>query len=83
VPSGGRRRPRDGNDNDNGMGEEDMQGSEKGTGKEKGTQDGKGKGKATENGKEKWKGMGKENGRGKCIVKETPGGDDISRAVAW
>jgi len=36
----------------------------------------KGKGKATEEGK------GKGNGKGKAIVKQTLGGDDISRAVA-
>jgi hypothetical protein len=57
-----------------------MQGGEKGTGKGKGTKDGKGKakGKATEEGK----GKGEGNGKGKAIVKQTPGGDDISRAVA-
>jgi len=27
-------------------------------------------------------GKGKGNGKGKCIVKQTPGGEDISRAVA-
>jgi len=37
-----------------------------------------GKGKETEEGKGKEKG----NGKGKGIVKYTPGGDDISRAVA-
>jgi len=39
---------------------------------------GKGKGMATENGK----GKGKGNGKWKGIVKETPGGDHISHAVA-
>jgi len=72
APTGGRSRPGDGNDNDNGEGEEDTQGGEKGTGKGKGTKDVKGKGE----------GKGKENGNGKGIVKRTPGGDDISRAVA-
>ena len=72
APSGGRSRPGDGNDNDDGESEEDTQGGEKGTGKGKGTKDGKGKGK----------GKGKGNGNGKGIVKRTPGGDDISRAVA-
>jgi len=72
APSGGRSRPGDGNDNDNGEGEKDMLGGEKGTRKGKGTKDGKGKGK----------GKGKGNGKGKGIVKQTPGGDDISRAVA-
>jgi hypothetical protein len=71
-PRGGRSRPGDRNDNDNGKGEEDTQGGEKGTGKGKGTKDGKGKEKG------KGKGIGKGNG----IVKRTPGGDDISRAVA-
>jgi hypothetical protein len=70
--SDGRSRLGNGNDNDNGEGEEDTQGGEKGTGKGKGTKDGKGKGKG------KWKG----NGKGKGIVEQTPGGDDISRAVA-
>jgi hypothetical protein len=49
-----------------------MQGGEKGTGKGKGTKDRKG------NRKGKWKG----NSKGKGIVKQNPGGDDISRAVA-
>jgi len=49
-----------------------MQGGEKETGKGKGTKDGKGKGK----------GKGKGNGKGKGIVKQTPGGDDICRAIA-
>jgi len=65
-------RPCDGNDNHDGEGKEDTQGGEKGTGKGKGTKDGKGK----------RKGKGKGNVKGKCIVKQTPGGDDISRAVA-
>jgi len=71
-PSGGRSRPGDGNDNDDGESEEDTQGAEKLTEKGKGTKDGKGKGK----------GKGKGNSKGKGIVKRTPGGDDISRAVA-
>jgi hypothetical protein len=59
---------------------DDTQGSEKGTRKGKGTKDGKwkGKGKTTEERKEK----GKGNMKGKGIVKQTPGGDDISGAVA-
>jgi len=69
---GGRSRPGDGNDYDNGEGEEDMQCGETGTGK----------GKGTNNGKRKEKGKGKGNGKGKGIVKQTPGGDDISRAIA-
>jgi len=77
-PSGGRSRPGDGNDNDNSEGDEDTQGGEKGTGKGKVTKYGKGtgKGKAMEEGK------GKGNGKGKGIVIQTPGGDNISRAVA-
>jgi len=71
-PSGGKSRPGDGNDNDNGEGEEDTQGGEKGTGKENGIKDGKRKGKV----------KGKGDGKGQGIVKQTPGGDDISRAVA-
>ena len=72
VASGGRSRSGNDNGNDDGEGEEDTHGGEKRTGKGKGTKDGKGKGK----------GMGKGNGKGKGIVKQTPGGDDISRAVA-
>jgi len=72
TPSGGRSRPGNDNNNDNGEGEEDTQGGEKGTGKGKGTKDGKRTGK----------GKGKGNGKGKGIVRQTPGGDDISRAVA-
>jgi len=84
APSGGRSRPGDDNDTDDGEGEEHTQGGEKGTGKEKGTKVGKGKGKATEDRKGKGKGKGKGNGKGKGkgIVKQTPVGDDISRAVA-
>jgi len=82
APSGGSSRPNDRNDNDDSDGEEDTHGAEKETGKGKGTQDGKGKrkGKATEEGK--GKGKGKGNGKAKGIVKQTPGGDDISRAIA-
>jgi len=72
VPSGGRSRPGDDNHNENGEGEEDTQGGEKGTGKGKGTKDRKGK----------RKGKGKGNSKEKGIVKQTPGGDDISCAVA-
>jgi len=68
APSGGRSRPGDGNDNDDGESEEDTHGGEKGTRKGKGTKDGKGKGKATEDGKGKGKGNGKGNGEGKGIV---------------
>jgi hypothetical protein len=55
APRGGRSRPGDDNDNDDGEVEEDMQGGEKPTGKGKGTKDWKGKGKGT----------GKGNGKGK------------------
>jgi len=80
--SGGRSHPGDGNDNDNCEGDEDMQGGKKGSRKEEGTKDREGKGKATVDGKGKWKGKGKGNSNGKGIVKQTPGGDDISRAFA-
>jgi len=72
APSSGRSRPGDRNDNDDCEGEEDTRGGVKGTGQGKGTKEGKGKGK----------GKGKGNGTGKGIVKQTPGGDDISRGVA-
>jgi len=76
VRSGRGSRPSDGIYNDDGEGEDEPQGGEKGTGKWKGTKDGIGKetGKATEDGK------GKGNGYGDGIVKQTPGGDDISQA---
>jgi len=61
-----------GNDNDDCESEEETEGAEKWTRNGKGTKDGNGKGK----------GMGKGNGKGKGIVKQTPGGDDISCAVA-
>jgi len=84
APSGGRSRPRDGNDIDNGEGEEDMQGGVKGTGKDNRTKDRKGTGKGKRKGKvtamDEGKRMG--NSKGKGIVKPTPGGDDISCAVA-
>jgi hypothetical protein len=63
-PSGGLSRPGDNNDNDDGDGEEDTQGGEKGTWNGKGTKDGSGKGK----GKGKGKRKGKGNGRGQGIV---------------
>jgi len=72
APSGARSRPGDCNGNHDREGEEDTQGGEKGTGKGKGTKEVKGK----------RKGKGKGNGNGKGIVKRTPRGDDISRAVA-
>jgi hypothetical protein len=76
APSGGRSCPVNGNENDNGESAEDMLGAEMGTRKGKGTNDRKG------NGKGKGKGKGKGNGKGKGIVKHTPGGDDLSCAVA-
>jgi hypothetical protein len=92
IPSGGRSCPGDGNDNHDGDCEEDTQRGEKGTGKGKGTMEGKGKGKVTKDGKGKGKGngrataegkgKGKGNSKRKDIVKQTPGGDDISRAIA-
>ena len=82
VPSSGGSHPGHGNDNHDAEGEEDTQGGESGTGKGKGTNKGKGKGKATEDGKGKRKWKMKGNGKWKGIVKQTPGGDDISRAVA-
>jgi len=60
----------------------DTQGGEKGTENGKGTNVGKGKGKATVDGKGKGKGKGQGDSKGKGIVKQTPGRDDISRAVA-
>jgi hypothetical protein len=72
APSGGTSHPGYNNNNNNGEGEEDTQGGEKGTGKKKGIKDRKGK----------RKGKVKGNGKGNGIVKRTPGGDDISRAVA-
>jgi hypothetical protein len=82
APSGGGSRPGDGNGNDDRECEEDTRGGEKATGRRKGTKDGKGKGKATEDGKGKGKGKGTGNGKGKGTVEHTPGGDDISCAVA-
>jgi len=72
--SDGRSRSHNDNGIDDGDGEEDTQGREQGTGKEKGIFDRKGKGKG--------KGEAKGNSKGKGIVQHTPGGDDISRAVA-
>jgi hypothetical protein len=85
APSGGRSYPSNGNDNDNSKGEEDIQGSVKGTGKEKGAMDGmvegkgKGKGKGKEMQEANGKGLG--HGRGKGIDKHIPGPDDESRTV--
>jgi len=44
--------------------------------------DGKGKGKQTEDRNGKGKGKGKGNSKGKDIDRQTPGRDNISRAVA-
>jgi hypothetical protein len=59
APCGRRSRPGDDNDHDDGEGEEDTHGDEKGTRK----------GKRTKNGKGKGKGMGMGNGKGKGTVK--------------
>jgi hypothetical protein len=77
-PSGGKSHLGDANDNDNGEGEQDLQGGDKGTRTGQGTKHWKGKrkGMATEEGK------GKGNGKRKCIVEQTPGGDNMSCAVA-
>jgi len=80
AQSSGWSRSSDGNENDNSEGAEDTQGGEKGTGKRTSSKDGKGKGKGKTT--EEGKGQGKGNGKGKGIVKQTWGGDDISRAVA-
>jgi len=79
--SGGRPSHCDVNHNDDGEGEEDMQGCEKVPKKGKGTKDRKGNGKETEDRKGKGKQKGKGNGKGKAIVEQTPGGDDISCAI--
>jgi hypothetical protein len=73
APSRGRSCPGDGNDNVNGGGKEDMKSGEKGTGNQK----------ETHHGKWKCRGKGKGNGQGKAIVKQTPGGNDISVGVAF
>jgi len=82
APSGERSHPCDRNVNDDGESEEAMQGWETGTGKGNRSKDGNGKGKATEDRKGKGNGKGKGKGKWKGIVKNTPGGHDISRAVA-
>jgi hypothetical protein len=79
APTGGRSHRSDGTDIDDREGEEDKDGGEKGTGKRKGTKDGKAKRKRKATEERKGKGMG--NGHGNGIVKQIPGGDDISRAV--
>jgi hypothetical protein len=70
----GRSCSSNGNHNDDGEGEEVMQGGEKATGKDNGIKDGKGKAKG--------KAKGKENCKMKGIAKQTSGGDDVSHAVA-
>ena len=82
MRSEGRSLSDDGNGDDDGTGEEDMPGGETGSGNGEGTKDGKGKGKGKGKAMEEGKGKGKRNGKGKGIVKDTPGGDDISCAVA-
>jgi hypothetical protein len=79
-PIGGRSNPSNGIENDHSNGDEDRKGGQNGTRKGKGKKDGQGtgKGKATK----EWKGQGKGNGKGKDIVKQTQGGDDISCPIA-
>jgi hypothetical protein len=72
VLSNGSSHPGDGNHHDDGEDQEGTQGGEQGTGKRKRTKAGTGIGKG------KWNGNCKGNG----IVKQTPEGDDISRASA-
>jgi len=74
APHSGSSHAGDDNNNDDGEGDEGTQRGEIGTGEGKGTTDG--------NGKMNGNGKGKENGKGKGIVKQTPGGDEISCAVA-
>lgn len=81
-PSGGRSRPEDGNTFDHGEGVEDTNRGEIVIRQGKATTDGYGQGKATEGSKRKGKGKGMGNGSGKYIVKQTPGGVDISHAIA-
>jgi len=71
-PSGETSRPGDANANDDDEGVEDTQCGDKGTGKGKGIKEGKGKRMVKRKG----------NGKGKGIVKQSPGGNDISHAVA-
>jgi len=80
--SGGQSRPREDNENADSEGEEDMQGGEIGTGNGQRNKDGKGMGRPTEDGMGNGNGKGKGNSKGKVIVKQTPGGDDNSCAVA-
>ena len=85
APGGGRSRPGDCNDSDDGDGEEDTQGGEKENGNRKEAKGWKGKQKASEDGKGKWKatvevmgnsnGNGNWNGKGKGIVKQTLRGE--------
>jgi len=89
--NGGRSHHDDRNGNDDGEGEEDTQGGENGTGKEQGLKDGignrvppdDGKGNLNQTGRAMAEGIGKGKGNrnGEGIVKETPGGEDISDAV--
>jgi len=72
----------DGKDNYDGEGEEDTQGGEKLTRKGMGTKKGRGRGKGQGKAMEEGKGKRKGKCKGKGIVEQTPGGDDISRAVA-
>jgi len=91
APGGVRSPPCDANVNDDSKGEEVMKRSGNRTRKGKKTQDGKGNGKATGDGKvkgkrngkvtEEGKGKGTGNGKGNGSLEQTPGGDDISRAV--
>jgi hypothetical protein len=82
APTVGISRSGDANDNDNGESKQDTLSGDYATRKWKGTNNGKKPGTVTENWKENGKGKGKGNGKGKSIVKHTPGGEDVSRAIA-
>jgi len=81
-PSSGRSHPHNGDYDHEGEGEQDRQGGDAGTRKGKGRKNGKITWKATQDRKGKGMGKRKGNGKGKGNVQNTPGGDNMSRAVA-
>jgi hypothetical protein len=86
APCGGRFCSGNDNDNDDSEGDDETQGGQKLTRTGNRTNDvqGKGKGKSKGKGKatEEGMGKGKGNSKGTGIVKQTPGGDDISCAAS-
>ena len=77
APSGGRSCPGDGNENDDGKGEDDMQGCGKGQGQGREQRIGKGRGRQPRTERGKGRVRGRETVKGKVLL-NSPQGEMIS-----